>query len=88
MGSIYPCFEGARWDRLGYDTYDFEQCTRFVSVHHGVRSTTNRRKFRVLANGRKRCTVFAETITDAKKQACEKCGWDVADIYDVHMLHH
>ena len=88
MGSIYPHFEGVRWDKLGYDSYDFEQCTRFVAVRRGKRLNTNKRKFRILATGKRRCTVFAETITDAKRAACERCGWDISDIYDVHMLHH
>lgn len=87
MGSIYPHFEGTRWDRLGYDSYDFDQCTRFVAVHRGKRITTNKRKWRVLAMGKRRCTVFAETIAEAKSTACDKCGWDVNDIYDVHMLY-
>lgn len=88
MGSIYPHFEGTRWDRLGYDSYDFNQCARFIAVHDGNPIITNKRKFRVLAHGRGRCTVWAETIAEAKAIACSERGWNVKDIYDVHIVHH
>ena len=86
MGSIFPGFEGPRWDKLGYDSYDFDKCTRFVAYNHGKPTITSMRKWRVLATRNRRCTVFAEGVAEARRRACELCGWVDSDIHCVRML--
>ena len=77
MGSIYPHFEGTRWDRLGYDSYDLDKNVPpvFMDV----------RKFVVRA-GRQRTIVYATSIDGAKAKACEKRGWASETITEVRAI--
>lgn len=77
MGSVFPHFEGTRWDKLGYDSYNFDQCWSFM----------NMRRFRV-HSGRCHTIIVASNIPDAKRFACERRGWKESQIDSVHMLHH
>ncbi len=77
MGSIYPHFEGTRWDRLSYDSYDLDK--------HITPVFMNIYKWRV-RKGRERITVYAATIDDAKLLACKRRGWRMEDITEVRAL--
>ncbi len=77
MGSVFAHFEGTRWDRLGYDSYDFDQCCSFLGV----------RRWSVHYKG-KHTIVCASTIVEAKQLAHERRGFPVDQIDCVHMLHH
>jgi len=63
MGSIYPHFEGTRWDRLGYDSYDLDASIKpvFMDLFKWT-----------VRQGRKHITVCAKDIDGAKRAACER----------------
>lgn len=77
MGSVFPHFEGTKWWRLGYDSYDFNKCYSFL----------NMRRFRV-HKGRLHTIAVASNIADAKRLARERRGWKEHEIDSVHIVHH
>ena len=77
MGSIFCGMSGTRWDRIGYDSYDFSQCFNYMGI----------RKWRVSTTGKRRIVVYDKTIDGAKAQACKKRGWLPSEITCVRMLY-
>ncbi len=77
MGSIYPHFEGTRWDRLSYDSYDLDKHIKpvFMNIYKWL-----------VRKDRERVTVYAATIDDAKLLACKRHGWRIEDITEVRAL--
>jgi len=77
MGSVFPHFEGTKWWRLGYDSFDFSVCFNYLGI----------RKWRVHRK-REHIIVYAATIEAAKAEASDKRHWPLHEIDCVNMLHH
>jgi hypothetical protein len=77
MGSIYPGVSGPRWDTLGYDSYDLDKHIKpvFMDLFKWI-----------VRKGRSRAIVVARTLDEAKREACAKRDWPIADITEVRAI--